>query len=385
MPTAYIAAIKNLTARVKSFTILSCRRLGLTTSEGIEMAHQLDFKADGVAAVLSVKKDMWHNEGTILENAPSRRDAMEIAGLDWEVELRPMEAVCEIREGETLNVNVPNFYATVRDDRHSVLGVVGASYTPLQNEDAFATLDPLLDAGIASIETAGALRQGRDVWMQVGLNLSLPGVFRSGEVKPYLLISNNHSGERKAQVQHTCQRVVCGNTLGFAHRNAAAGIDHAIRVLHRANVKSETAKAVAAMVETLTDNFTIIAAQYELLRGRFLAEEEFTVNVLDLLAPLPEKPDGERATKNRIATAAWEKAYARAETKRDRLSMLWVEGDGHVGDHSAWEAYNAATQSIDHDADLWKVEGDSRLASLWQGQLGKAKQAVMDSLYAISF
>jgi phage/plasmid-like protein (TIGR03299 family) len=309
---------------------------------------------------------------------------MEIAGLDYEVELRPMEAVCEIREGETLNVTVPDFRASVRTDRNQVLGVVGSSYEVLQNEAAFSTLDPLLDAGLASIETAGALRMGRDVWMQVGLKLDLPGVFKTGEVKPYLLLSNNHSGERKAQIQHTCQRVVCANTLGYAHQQAAWGIDRAIKIFHRANVKSATASAVAEMIATLTVNFTTIAAQYEVLRGRFLAEEEFAAAVLDVLAPMPAKPEGERATKNNIATAAWERASDRATTKRNRLSTLWVEGDGHSGDHSAWEALNGAVQSIDHDTDLWKVDGDSRLASLWQGQLGKAKQAVTDSLYTLA-
>lgn len=348
------------------------------------MAAELDYKADGTAAVLSVKEDMWHREGTVLAEAPQRPEAMEIAGLAYEVELRPLQAICEVREGETIEVKVPNYFATVRTDRNGVLGVVGPSYTPLQNEAAFSTLDPILDAGIASIETAGALREGRDAWMMVSLKLDLPGVFRDGEVKPYLLISNNHSGERKALVQHTAVRVVCANTLGFAHRNAAAGIDNAIKVFHRANVKSATAKAVADMIETLTANFSIIASQYEKLQQRFLSEEEFSLNVLDVLAPLPEAPVGERATKNRIATAAWEKASERANKKRDRLSQLWTDGDGHTGDRSAWEAYNAATQSIDHDADLWKVDGDSRLASLWQGQLGKAKQSVFDSLYAIA-
>ncbi|HEY7235477.1 MAG TPA: DUF932 domain-containing protein [Gemmatimonadaceae bacterium] len=349
------------------------------------MAAELDYKANGVAAVLSVKQDMWHREGTVLENAPTRPDAMEIAGLNYEVDLRPMEAVCEVREGETVNVEIPNHFASVRTDRNQVLGVVGPSYRILQNEDAFATLDPILDAGIATIETAGALRNGADVWMQVGLNLSLPGVFRTGEVKPYLLLSNNHNGRKKAQVQHTCQRVVCANTLGYAHRQAAEGIDHAIRIFHRANVKSATAKAVAEMVETLTVNFSLIAGQYEKLQQRFLTEEEFAAAVLDVLAPLPTKPTGERATKNNIATAAWEKATERANVKRDRLVQLWDEGDGHVGDRSAWEAYNAATQSLDHDRDLWKVADEgSVLASLWEGQLGKAKQSVMDSLYAIS-
>jgi phage/plasmid-like protein (TIGR03299 family) len=333
--------------------------------------------------VLSVREDMWHREGTVLANAPTRREAMEIAGLDFEVDLRPMTTTNEIREGETVDVEVPNFRAAVRTDRSTVLGVVGPSYHALQNDDAFATLDPLLDAGLAEIATAGSLREGRDVWMQVGLNLTLPGVFYTGEVKPYVLLSNNHAGERKAQVQHTAQRVVCKNTLGFAHTRAAKGIDFAIRVGHRANVKSNTAKAVADLLATLTANFSIIAEQYEALRNRFLTEEQFAAHVLDVLAPLPEKPENV-TSKGNIAVAAWERASDRAVAKRTRLVELWDAGDGHTGDHSAWEAYNAATQSIDHDADLWKVDGESRLASLWQGQLGKAKQAVLLELYDLS-
>jgi phage/plasmid-like protein (TIGR03299 family) len=348
------------------------------------MAANLDYKADGTASVLSVKEDMWHREGTVLANAPTRAEAMEIAGLDFEVDLRPLTTTREVSEGDTIEFEVPSHRAVVRNDRSVSLGVVGPSYHALQNEDAFATLDPILDAGIATIETAGALREGRDVWMQVGLTLTLPGVFYTGEVKPYLLISNNHAGERKAQVQHTARRVVCENTLNFAHAAAAEGIDRAIKVGHRRHVKVNTVKAVADMVATLTKNFTLIAGQYEALRNRFLTEVQFDRYVLDVLAPMPAKPENV-ASKGNIAVAAWERASDRALAKRTRLVELWDNGDGHTGDHSAWEAYNAATQSIDHDGDLWKVNDDaSRLASLWQGQLGKAKQAVMDSLYSFS-
>jgi phage/plasmid-like protein (TIGR03299 family) len=345
---------------------------------------ELDKHENGVATVFSVKEDMWHREGIVIAEAPSRAKAMELAGHNFEVETRPLEAVVEVREGETINLAVPDAFATVRTDRNKVLGVVGRTYTPLQNADAFATLDPILEAGIATLETGGTLREGKDVWMQVRLSLDLPGVFNTGEVVPFLLVANNHSGERKASVSVTPQRVVCRNTLGIAFNRGSLGMDRALRVFHRANVKSRTTEAVAQIVAELTTSFTIVARQYDALRQRFLSEEEFSSHVLDVIAPLPEKPEGERASKNRIATAAWEKAAARAQAKRDRLSTLWVDGDGHTGDHSAWESYNAAVQSIDHDADLWKVEGDSRLASLWQGQLARTKQTVLDSLYALT-
>ena len=81
----------------------------------------------------------------------SARDAagmIAAAGLDWRVEQHPLEAVID---GEALRVRVPRHVANVRSDTRDVLGVVGESYTPLQNRAAFAFCDGITDSGEAQL------------------------------------------------------------------------------------------------------------------------------------------------------------------------------------------------------------------------------------------
>jgi hypothetical protein len=63
-------------------------------------------------------------------------------------------------------------------------------------------------------------------------------------------------------------------------------------------------------------------------------------------------------------------------TRRLRIKQLWTKGTGHTGDHSMWEAYNAVAESVDHDANLWRVRG-SRTASLMDGRLAGIKNRVL--------
>jgi hypothetical protein len=118
--------------------------------------------------MFSVRTTPWHREGTILNQAPSLEDALRLGGLDFEVEVRPLytrqqpaPALPDVFTYERAG----DAFATVRTDRESVLGIVSGRYQPLQNRDAFGVLEPLLDAGLASLETGGTLRGGRDVWM----------------------------------------------------------------------------------------------------------------------------------------------------------------------------------------------------------------------------
>lgn len=343
------------------------------------MAHELDTRENGVAAMFSVRETPWHNEGTLLVDAPSLDEGMKLGGLDFDVALRPIEAVCEVREGETFNKPIEGFRAVVRTDRQATLGVVGPSYHALQNVDAFRVLEPLLDSGVAELETGGTLREGRDVWMMVRFNISDPkvqDVFGS-EIVPFGLISNNHSGARKVTLQETPIRVVCANTLGMALGQRG---QKAITVRHTTNVKSRTIEAAQELFADFSGRYRVIAEQYEKMKQATMTTESFEAAVLDLIATLPEAPKGEQ--KNNIATAAYERAKERAEAKRSRLIFLRDNGIGHVGDGSAWEAYQAVTQSIDHDVDLWKVSGESRVAALFDGALGKTKQSALEAIYA---
>lgn len=166
------------------------------------MPHELDRRADGSAAMFSVHATPWHREGTILNEAPSLADALTLGGLDFEVAVRPLyirtPATPALPDVLTYE-RAADAFATVRTDRETVLGVVSGRYQPLQNRDAFGVLVPLLDAGLASLETGGALRDGRDAWMLVRFNIDSPVVQEvfADEVIPFGMISNNHSGQRK--------------------------------------------------------------------------------------------------------------------------------------------------------------------------------------------
>jgi phage/plasmid-like protein (TIGR03299 family) len=341
------------------------------------MAHELDTLENGTAAMFSVRETPWHRLGTTLTDAPNFDDAMELGGLNFEVERRPLTTTFEVREGETIEVQVPENFAVVRTDRANadgILGVVGSAYRELQNRDAFAVLEPLLDRGVASLETGGTLRGGRDVWMMVRFNIQDEKVQKAlgSEVVPFGLISNNHNGSRQVTLQQTPIRVVCANTLAMAH-----GMKGGIKVRHTTNVKTRHIDAAEVLFKSLVESYRDIADQFNALRAATLTEEMFKATVLDVLAALPTAPKSER--KDNIAKAAFEKATERATAKRDRLTYLWTNGDGHTGDLSAWEAVNGAVQSLDHDEDMWKA--DDRLASLFDGSLATAKVQVTNAVY----
>ena len=106
------------------------------------MAHEVE-------SMMYVGQTPWHGLGTKLEAAPTTREAIQAAGLDWTVAKRPMFYVGNdgITRAET--------FAVMRTSDNTKLGEVGRRWTPLQNEDAFAWFDPFLQAGEATLETAG--------------------------------------------------------------------------------------------------------------------------------------------------------------------------------------------------------------------------------------
>lgn len=341
------------------------------------MAHELDTRENGTAAMFSVKETPWHELGTILADAPSLDEAMTLGGLNFDVEKRPLVTTFEAQGGDVLEVEVPENFAVVRTDRMNkdgVLGVVGSAYRVLQNRDAFAVLEPLLDSGVATLETGGTLRGGRDTWMMVRFNIEDAKVRESlgSEVIPFGLISNNHNGSRKVTIKQTPIRVVCANTLTMAH-----ALKSGIAIPHTTNVRTRTIDAAEKLFASLVESYREIADQFNTLRATTLTEEQFSATVLDVLASLPTAPKSER--KDNIAKAAFEKATERAQAKRDRLTHLWTNGDGHTGNLSAWEAVNGAVQSLDHDADLWKA--DDRLAAMFDGSLSTAKLEVTNAVY----
>ncbi|MEN0052316.1 MAG: DUF932 domain-containing protein [Mucilaginibacter sp.] len=213
------------------------------------MAHQINFnQKTGKNSFMSVKEKAWHGLGQIIDRYPTSSEAIEQAGLDYIVEKRPLftfdtnnfiwgnpEAIPEI--------DVPNFFATVRADTEQVLGVVGNDYEVVQNRDAFSFFDEIVDGGDGILyETAGALGNGERVF----ITAKLPDYIRVGIqdwIEQYLFLTTTHDGLGSITAAFTPVRIVCNNTLNAALNNHSG----AVKIRHTASAAERLKQAHTLM------------------------------------------------------------------------------------------------------------------------------------------
>lgn len=155
----------------------------------------------------SVREVPWHGLGTIVQEAPTSADALRLAELDWSVIQKPVF---------TDGIEIPNYKANVRDKDNSVLGIVTDRYKIVQNADAFAFTDSLLDEEVR-YETAGSLRNGRTIWLLARMPQTK---ILDDEVDPFICFTNSHDGTGAIKVCMTPVRIVCSNTLNLALNTA---------------------------------------------------------------------------------------------------------------------------------------------------------------------
>lgn len=381
------------------------------------MAHELDEKADGSAAMIYAEEGgtPWHRLGEVIPEE-KRRDlgwAMDAAGINFEVEKVPHfvwrpstsdhpDAV-ETEDGWMRPIESDDAYSVVRTDREKVVGTVGEWWHPLQNEDAFAPLEPVLDDGLALIETGGVLRGGSQIWMLVRFDTE--GIVESaydriddedgftrdeyerlvdalhkevgGGIRPYGLFLNDHTGSAKARVKETAIRVVCANTLDWSLAKDSGGVD--IEVAHVANVEDKYRDATERLFGDLVARYVRLANFREILQQAHLPEEAFTKVVLDRAYPVKHL---EQKIARREGNPSTEYALEQKSQKRKRIRVLWDEGDGMSGDHTSWDAYNAVVQYIDHDEESY--QGPNRVQSLIDGSLRKSKSRIFRDLLDLS-
>lgn len=362
------------------------------------MSAELTRNENGKAEMFSVRLTPWHREGEILTEAPDLDTALELGGLDFTVRKVPTEMIITAPEEMPFQEKLAGYeydaereawitrkpsesaFSIIRTDRNQELGAVGPGYTPIQNRDMFATMEPLLDSGVLQLETGGSLRNGADVWLLGRFDLDRFGpVVReifAEEVVPFALFTNNHNGRRGATVAETPIRVVCANTLGFAEHLMETGKSRSVSVRHTGDAETKIVEAAEELFLGIVERYETIAESYRILKATTLDDAAHKRLVLDPVAPDPRdspkfNPDAKLA----------ESVLERALTRREDLYRLWFEGDGHEGDRSAWEAYNGAVQSLDHNADLWPTRGGSwRTASLMTGAIRKRKDATLQAL-----
>ena len=231
------------------------------------MAHEIetiayyDKELDGVTRYAP-----WHGLGVPVSHAMSSAEALELAGLDWEVNSRSIHT--------DNGIVIPGYIANTRSSDNKVLGVVSDKYKIVQNKDAFAFTDKLLD-NEARYVTAGSLRGGKNVWMLA----ELPKTKILGDdFGNYLCFTNTHDGTGAVRVFLTPTRVCCQNTLNLAlsttkrswscrHMgNMESKMHEATRTLELANKYMEELNTTAERLAntTITDDqlYQIVAEMF---------------------------------------------------------------------------------------------------------------------------
>jgi len=188
--------------------------------------HGLDTSRGQVALYSSVPA--WHQLGNVVPGGTSNvEEVLALGGIDFDVLRRPVEFRNSLDGPHLL---LPEHFATVRGDTGAGLGVVGSRYEVLQNRDAFAFLQDLVDCYDVVWESAGAVRDGRRVFISMRLpdTITIDKAGVADQIIPFIVALNSHDGSSLFQVVVTPWRPVCRNTERFALRDAYSrwGVRH---------------------------------------------------------------------------------------------------------------------------------------------------------------
>lgn len=302
----------------------------------------------------------WHGIGTKVDNLMTADECLVTAGLDWEVTKEKIFA-----EVNGKKVFIPNKYATVRSTDHRPLGVVGASYKPVQNVDALNFMDALTETGEAKYETAGSLQLGRIIWVMA----KIPNGAGVDPVEKFLLCTTSHDGSSPVMVTATPVRVVCNNTLNAALR----GSKNKFRIRHTTNVDDKIAEARKTLADSLVF-FKKLDITFDRMKDVKFTEEKL-VTLVETVFGAPGDEDASERQENRL------------EKITEKVLDLSINGAGAslpgVGG-TAWGAYNAVTEYLDHFTKIKGGKGQSAeeklIASTWFGTVQMKTQKAFDTV-----
>ena len=303
------------------------------------MAHQI-LEHD---TMFAVGKRPWHGLGTVLENAPTIEEGIKIAGLDWDVTLRP------IVTNDTDNISVDTHKIVIREDNKLPLGVVSNNYKALQNKEAFSFFEPFIENDMATLETAGSLFNGKKVFILAKLNSDNMVVDKNDEIEKYILLSNSHDGSQALRVGFTPIRVVCNNTLSLAENTNASQL---IRVTHKGNIV-ETLQDLRETMDLVNQQFIATEEKYRYLATR-------NVNVNDLKKYVKQVFSVKKIED--IINDKEEKEQIEAERKRLIARVEEIFELEPV--HNAWTMYNSVNYYMNHERGK---SLENRYNSMWFG------------------
>jgi phage/plasmid-like protein (TIGR03299 family) len=294
------------------------------------MAHKIDF-TKGKAAFIASQTAAWHGLGQVFTEDITVNDALHSAGLDFHVQKCPN--IHQFPESTDFIVSDSSFF-TYRTDANKVLGSrLGPDYTVYQNTEALAVVDELIATGDCKIETAGAIDEGRRVFVCLKFNGGIK-VGLADHINQYVLLANSHDGTLAITAMPTNVRVVCNNTLGAALSGAKA--QHKIR--HTKNAADRVKEAFEIM-GLLAANKRINEAAYNAMKHTVVTKQEFFDYIGNVFMTPAEIKDLQAGKRDTLSTR-----------KKNIIKDVLEFAETGIGQHEAlgndlnmWYGYNAIT------------------------------------------
>lgn len=338
------------------------------------MAHELKHN-DGLVLARTAA---WHGLGTVVESAPNPFAALRLARLEWTVEeSASLTGIFNPGEQAEYRVSTDSAKVLVRSDDHTVLGVVGPDYTPVQNQTlaelAFALRDASSEQGVR-IESAGSIRGGKRVWFLIQAPSIEVGA--KGDVtNPYLMLTNGHDGGESLKAFGTNVRVVCANT----YRAAMGQARDVISFRHTSGINER----VDSLKSTINTWFASIAKGREFASA--LAARPMTrTQVQDLWVEVIQRLDGEIPTKPKNG---WEeRSREQAIAGLAHMAQVFDRESQQFG-ATAWVAANAATNWVQHvrsDYSVRAKDASVRRFANWGGTVADDTAEVWKAVAALA-
>lgn len=333
------------------------------------MAHELSIQ-NGKAEMFSGSGlTPWHKLGTVVQGLATASEALALANLNWNVIPMPVMVNGQTMPFPTDESSKDCFQGITRSDNGKCLGITKGRYECIQNSEAFSFFDSLVGNGKAVYDTAGALRDGKQVWLLAKVDGSIQ--INGDEHKQYALMLTSHDGSYALQVSWVLTRVVCANTLSIA----LGGATQTCKIRHTANWtnKEDEARRILGLGENY---FTTIQSALQGMNDKLMTTDQMA-DFSRLLTTVQKPAESYKSWFQRSLDRTTETPI-RTENIRSELNRLFCAGQGN-NCNSRWDALNAVTDYADHSQSL-RGDNSTRLESSLLGSGASLKQRAYDML-----
>lgn len=304
----------------------------------------------------------WHGLGNVVDAKSSVEEMQRAAGLDWELKKVPLAlGFGEGTPSEWAGTKVPKKFAWVRSSDRRIMSISGAAWRPLQPAATLDFMRNYVEAGAATLETAGSLREGKVVWGLARLHHDFE-VGTGDRVNGYLLITSPNEVGTAITIRTTTVRVVCANTMAMANREGAGKTHY--RQNHMKEFNVEAAKEVVGSAHE-----QLLQAERNaktLAKLRLSASDAMVKVLMPVFAPdvVTAGPEAIAAAQLSENQPAW--------LMEIMASMARSPGAAEVNG-TGWGVLGGVTHWADHVSGR---NAASRMKRSWMGDRGRQKLQV---------